>query len=207
MCSPMSNLIAQLVSPLAIALLIGCGSIQSEELMPDGGEVDAGELSPDALNGDIDSGPVDTIAPTVFSTFPTNNSERVDSDTSIVIDFSEAMDTTSVEAAWMSELLPVGSSSFEWNEEGSQLTITPDEELPLAEGNGLTPQSVPATHVTVIIGVNATDRAGNALASPLKLDFATKRRMTVDLVRIEDLTRGMRRWSRIFNCGYLRCSW
>ncbi len=181
---------------LSFILLLGCGTVKmTPQNSPDAGEelaADASETQPDGNSVDGDAGLSDTIAPTVVSTSPPNNSEGIPADQVIVFEFSEAMDTASVEAAWNSDLLPQMDVSFSWNAEQDELTVTPNSELPLAEGTGLDPSGVTATSISVAIDGTASDQAGNPLGTTLKLMFATRKRMTASLNLIDQLTRAMR---------------
>ncbi len=100
---------------------------------------------------------VDTIAPQVVSRTPTGNLTL--SPVAIVVTFSEAMNTTSVEAAF--QISPTANTTYTWTNGGQSLVVTFGQ--PLALG----------TTYTVTVGTGAQDLAGNSLAQPSVFTFAT----------------------------------
>lgn len=144
----------------------------------EGGSEDAGEEPLGAAGmPPVDEG--DTEAPSVVSTSPVDAASGVKSDASIVIDFSEAMDAASVEAAYQSDDLPAALVAFSWNDEATQLTITPTEKLEYATGKD--PAEVLAKGYVITIGAGATDLAANALAEEAIFSFTTLREITANL--------------------------
>ena len=93
----------------------------------------------------IISGTVDTVPPTITGRSPTGSSVPVDS--SITIDFSESMDTTSAENAF--SISPTVPGSFSWT--GDSMTFNPTTDLAYS------------TEHTVTIDGTAMDSAGNGL--------------------------------------------
>ena len=148
-----------------------------------------------------DSGLGDTTAPTVVSFAPADGSVGVDEDSDIVIVFSEAMDQTSVEAAWNSAELLAGDVTFAWNAAGDTLRTTPNEVLEVAVGTGLDPNVVSPIAFSVAIETSAADVSGNALAASQAATFTTKRRLTVELEQISALTRTRRADGVVFGEG------
>ena len=146
-----------LLAALLAGTLAACGSVESDpDVDPDGG-------------GDDDT------APSILSVSPANQEAAVAPDAVIVIEFSEAMDQASVEAAWISAEL--GSDvAFAWDGAGEVLTITPDE-LPVAEADGLDPSAVDPAIVSFGIGAAAIDLAGTPLEGALESSFSTVRRL------------------------------
>jgi hypothetical protein len=154
---------------LAPCVLIGCGSVDDVDTM----------MAPEP----------DVQAPEVASSLPGPAGVGVPADAAIAITFSEPMNIASVEAAYSSADLTVDAVSFSWNTEGTILTITPNKPLDYASGFGTDPSTVAARQYAVSIGAGATDLAGNPLAAPYALTFATKRRMVASIATIGDLTR------------------
>jgi hypothetical protein len=160
--------LALVATPLA-----GCGSVEQES------GVDAGNL-PDALAPD-------ETPPTVVSVTPTDGAIGVAADATIVVEFSEPMDQLTVEGAFASDDL--GSVALSWNAAGDTLTITPEEPLDYAEGFGTDPDEVDALVYGLSLGVLARDLAGHAIEEPFEMSFSTRKRMTAEFPRIDDLTR------------------
>src|SRR5690606_22348246 len=61
-----------------------------------------------------------------------------------------------------------------------------------AEGRGVDPSTVEPRTFAISIGTGAADVAGNSLAEPLELSFATKRRLTATFEHDPDLTKAVR---------------
>ncbi len=104
---------------------------------------------------------LDTTVPQVSQSTPANGSKDFDPEGSVVIQFSEPMDGTSVEDAFNLSLeggAEVGGT-FNWSADGKTLTFTPTE--PLEKGK--------TYHVTV--GPGAEDQAGNP---PAAVDYTFK---------------------------------
>jgi hypothetical protein len=123
------------------------------------------------------SADVDTTAPAVARTLPEANAIGVRDDQHLEVTFSEPMNQASVEAAYASDDLPAEQVTFAWSADGTILTITPSALLAYAEGTGVNPAAVAAKTFAITIGTGATDLAGNALAAPMELTFATRRRL------------------------------
>lgn len=147
---------------------------------------------PGMMDDPIEEPPPDTEAPFVVDTVPAANATGIAADDKIFITFSEPMDTASVEAAFASEDLPPGAASFAWDADHTVLTITPQEPLEYAEGEGTDLSLVPPRTYAIAIGTGATDVAGNALEQPLSLSFATRRRMLAVFELDGMLTRALR---------------
>lgn len=135
---------------------------------------------------------VDTTAPSISATVPAAGEAGVIADTAIVVTFSEPMDAASVEAAYSSEDLPPESVAFSWNAAATELTIAPAAPFEYAAGVGTDPSVVEAKTYAVTIGTGAMDEAGNPLAAPLALEFATKRRMLASFPYDNNMTRVLR---------------
>jgi hypothetical protein len=88
-----------------------------------------------------------------------------------VIEFSEPMDEVATESAYTSENLPSEAVAFSWNETGTELTVTPNEDLLFAIG-WVAEDIVAQRYQYGLSG--ATDLAGNALAD-LNVHFDTAR--------------------------------
>ncbi|HPG41414.1 MAG TPA: Ig-like domain-containing protein [bacterium] len=108
----------------------------------------------------------DVTPPTVLSSVPLNNAQDIDGKAPIVITFSEAMNTGSVQSAF--SITPAANMGFNWS--GNILTLTP-----------LTSLAATQQYVLKISGA-ATDIAGNFLdgdndgtaADDFILNFKTK---------------------------------
>jgi hypothetical protein len=104
---------------------------------------------------------LDTVPPAIAQSTPAGNATKVDPKGSIVIQFSEPMDQSSVEAAFnLSDPAgaPVGGN-FSWSPDGRTMTFTPAE--PLDKGKSY----------RVTLGPSAEDLAGNP---PGAVDYTFK---------------------------------
>lgn len=113
----------------------------------------------------------DTTAPNIVSTFPEDEATGVFAEDIIVIEFSEPMDQEATEASYVSLELPATDVGFSWNEDGTQLTITPNEDLEYAAG--WVPENVTANHFEYVLA-GAKDLAGNLLENS-QVGFDTAR--------------------------------
>lgn len=173
-----------LVSALALSLA-ACGSVSPEDPENDH-RADGGPGG----GGDGDAAP-DGDGPTVLSVTPADGATGVAPDAEIQVTFSAAMDQASVEAAWSSEALPAAAVAFSWNPAGDVLTVTPADPLPVAEGDGSDPDAVPAISIGFAIGTGATDQDGAGLAAAFEAEFATIRRLELEVPYHADLTNSM----------------
>lgn len=112
----------------------------------------------------------DTTPPSIVSVSPADGASGVAKDASVVISFSEPMNQASAQAAFQSASL--GGVTFSWNAEGTVMTVKPNTALTYTSAG----QSYSYMETTT-----ATDRAGNALASPSNVSFKTLREITATL--------------------------
>jgi hypothetical protein len=144
-----------------------------------GGDVNAGGNGGNGSGG-ADPGE-DTTAPSIASISPEDGASGVQSDAEIVIEFSEAMNTASVEGAFDSGNLP--GLDFSWNTANTILTLTPQSELSYAEGFDT---SVVAEGYDFGIATGAQDLAGDSLPAA-DFDFTTLRRIATVLSGVSNL--------------------
>lgn len=116
--------------------------------------------------------PGDTTAPRVTAATPAAGAVGVRQDATVVLTFSEPMDTAATEAAFRL-LAPDGTPlavSFSWEDEGRRMVATPT--APLA-------YSADAGYLTYgyRLAATARDPAGNPLAAAFAADFSTLRRL------------------------------
>jgi len=105
---------------------------------------------------------LDTTAPVVASTFPENEQRGVDTTTTIVVEFSEKMNRSSVEGNFNLEREFEGVSlpgAFAWEMNDTRVIFTPEH--PLRND----------ARYDASIGTGAADVAGNPLASPYDWSF------------------------------------
>lgn len=154
------------------------------------GETTDGETTDDgttSTSGDDDSssggddsssgGEVDAEAPSVMSMSPTGGADGVLTNAVVELVFSEPMDTTSVELALdASDIEPF---SISWDDEGTTLTLTPDDGL--AYATGASPLGTDALEFAVSVSTDAVDLAGNQLDAAWTASFSTARQITVGL--------------------------
>lgn len=98
-----------------------------------------------------------TNAPTLLSTTPGNNAQGVDPSSAIVMNFSRAMNRTSVENAF--SISPSAAGAFTWSAGDTQLTYTPFADLSFA------------TTYSVTISVGAADTEGISLSTTNNFSF------------------------------------
>jgi len=103
-------------------------------------------------------GPVDSVPPTVLSTYPADGDVSVPRDAALELAFSEEMDRDSVERA-LGLLPPVPLAEFDWS--GRRLTVTPDETLP------------DSSTIVLQLAGTARDRHGVSIAGPASFAFST----------------------------------
>ena len=123
--------------------------------------------------------PPATEGPRVLSVSPANGARGVSNDVEIVIEFSAPMDEAQTEAAYQSEGIPSSSVSFSWNEEGTELTITPND--PLDYPSGSDPADVVSPPINFFLSTSAQDRAGRHLSAPAESSFALLRQINISL--------------------------
>jgi hypothetical protein len=117
--------------------------------------------------------------PRVLSVSPANGARGVSNDVEIVIEFSVPMDEARTEAAYQSEGIPSNSVSFSWNDEGTQLTITPNDPLDYPAGSD--PDDVVSPPINIFLSTSAQDRAGQHLSAPAESSFALLRQINLSL--------------------------
>ncbi len=110
---------------------------------------------------------LDTTNPFVSETDPADTTEKMPVDKVISVRFSEAMDTGSVEGAFLVSYTEDGAAvevegTFDWSSDGKTLTFTPSDDLEKG-----TRYSIALTDV-------AKDVAGNALFPSLSSTFTTE---------------------------------
>lgn len=101
---------------------------------------------------------VDTVQPEIVEVQPQDGKKSVGLDEDITIEFSEAMDTTSVEGAI--SIQPTISTNFIWDDDSTDITIVPDELKYEHQYN-------------ITIGVDSEDLHGNNMASTYHFSFTT----------------------------------
>ncbi len=101
----------------------------------------------------------DTTAPEILSNTPSNGATGIDTGTNLSLSFSEAMNRSSVEAAF--SVNPAANCLFLWSSDDKLVTCDPTGDL-----NTSTPY-------TVELAATATDQAGNTLANPFSFSFDT----------------------------------
>jgi hypothetical protein len=111
----------------------------------------------------------DTTPPTVVSIDPPDGATGVRDDQSIVLTFSEKMDQLSAQAAYQSGDLPASEVTFNWNTEGTQLTVKANDFLEYAAGED---PSIEAKTYALSVTSTAKDVAGNSL-TPFSSSFST----------------------------------
>jgi hypothetical protein len=156
-----------------LAASIGCGS--------DGPSDDPG-TDPDPIPTE------DTTPPEIASTSPQTGATGQRDDVEVVIEFSEPMDQASVEGTLDASAL--GEVTLSWNDSGDTLTITPNQPLEYAFGDG-DPAEINPNKYNVVLGSAARDLAGNEMGPGIDLEFYTLRRVGLVLDPDADLSHGV----------------
>lgn len=148
-----------------------------------GGASGAGADSSEVSGGSAGSGELDdTTPPLVLSTSPSDGERGVLPDSKIVIRFNEPMNVAQTARAVELSGLPVVA---EWDELGSELSLTPLEDLEHARGAD--PASVEAIAYSLRVSRLATDVAGNALEADHDATFFTSRELSTRLPGVDTL--------------------
>ncbi len=136
---------------------------------------------------DTSTGALDDESPSIESMMPGDGATGVRADATVLFSFSEPMDAVSVEAALDTGTL--GAVTLSWNDDDTELTITPDTDIPYAVGSS--PLSVEALDFTVSLSQEATDLAGNTLDAAWTATFSSARRLSVSLSHDPGYTGGV----------------
>jgi hypothetical protein len=158
-------------------LAAACGGVS-------GGGDDDGMGAPDAGIDNPDE--PDTTAPEILAITPANGAAGVRADATVVIEFSEPMDQLSVQNSL--DTSDLGGVTFAWSDGGATLTITPDDALDYAEGEGNFPENIDPVSYHVVLGTGATDEAGNPVDVGVETLFTTLKSMTTTFARDNALT-------------------
>jgi len=149
-------------------------------------EVDGEEDDPPDMEPPVEEPPPEPepTGPTIIEVFPENGATGVDGETPIIITFSEPMNQAATEAAYQSEGIPSTGVSFAWNEDGTELTITPDE--PLVYDSGPDPASVQALRYSFFISSSAEDLEGESLGDAAEFSFTVLREIEGIFSAVQD---------------------
>ncbi|MBX2797950.1 MAG: Ig-like domain-containing protein [Myxococcales bacterium] len=129
--------------------------------------------------------PVDTTAPFVVSSTPAHEARGVAADASLTIVFSEPMDALSVESHL--DTVDLGEVALSWNDEITELTITPNAPLDVVVAAMDSPDA-PATY-RVVVAPDVMDLAGNELGEIVEIEFFVVRELWGLLAAEPELTR------------------
>lgn len=200
----------EIVIRLGLILLAGCPQLLDDEF--ESPPFDLGLPEPDAGGSDVGSSGaggsaaggfnvggtgvggfnvggagVGNAGPVVASAVPADGARGVLPDAELVFMFSAPMDTSSVQAAYVSSELPAAEVSFIWSEGDTVLRLQP--RLPLRVATGSHPATVAAASYTIDFTSRAKDKAGNSLVAK-HVNFTVARSITqqLDVVQDRDLT-------------------
>jgi hypothetical protein len=127
----------------------------------------------------------DTTPPTVISVDPPDGATGVVFTSNIVVTFSEKMDQVATQNAYQSDTLPADKVTFNWNAEGTVLTIDPKGDLLYERGADV--NTLQARTYGFTLAATAKDSAGNALGS-VSSSFSTLRRVQPKIFANDGLT-------------------
>jgi Big-like domain-containing protein len=122
--------------------------------------------------------------PSVVSVSPPDGASAVASDAVLVLVFSVPMDRELTEGAYQSEGIPSDAVTFSWNEQSTELTITPNQ--PLEYASGTNPDNVEARRYSFFLSASAADSTGQRLASPAEFSFSMLREIEATLLAVQD---------------------
>lgn len=128
--------------------------------------------------------PAEPVLPVIVRVSPEDGSSAVESDAEIVIEFSVPMNRELTEGAYQSESIPSSGVTFSWNEESTELTVTPDE--PLAYDVGTDPAQVDARRYSFFLSASAEDVNGHRMAVPQEFSFSVLRQIDVSILAVQD---------------------
>ena len=113
----------------------------------------------------------DTTPPSIVSITPASGATGIAKNADIVITFSEKMNQAATQAAYQSTDLPASGVTFNWNADGTVLTINPNADLAYTAAGKTYSFSLSTT---------ATDVAGNALPATTS-SFKTFKQITTTI--------------------------
>lgn len=128
--------------------------------------------------------PVEPALPVIVSVSPEDGAIAVENDAELVIEFSVPMNRELTEAAYQSESIPSSGVTFSWNEESTELTVTPNE--PLEYDVGTDPDEVDARRYSFFLSASAEDAEGNRMATPQEFSFSVLRQIDVTVLAVQD---------------------
>lgn len=139
---------------------------------------------PSEPGGPAPAPPEKPAGPVVLSVSPEDGARGVRNDASIVLTFSEAMDRASTQAAYLSEVIPSNSVSFEWSEGDTVLSIVPS--TPPAYASGADAELVEARRVAFFLSASASSQSGSPLARPYEFSYSLLRQVELSVFAIQD---------------------
>lgn len=187
----------EIIVPMGLILLAGCPQLLDDEFVslpsdlssvtgPDAGGSDVGSSGAGgsgAGGSNVGGSGVGELGPVVVSTSPADGARGVLPDAELVFQFSAPMDTSSVEAAYLSSELPVAQVSFTWSEGDTVLRVQPRAPMQLATGSD--PALVEAASYTIDLTSQARDKTGKSLVAE-HIDFSVARSITQQLDAVKD---------------------
>lgn len=163
-----------------------------------GDSTDSGDASGSSDSGGATGSPA---APTVVETTPSDGASGVSADATLVVRFSEPMDEVSVQQAYQSVDIPAGAVTFDWNDMGDEVTITPNAPLEYAEGSD--PASTDALAYAFTITNIAESEMGVPLEDDVVVSFTTLRRIEQTVQRDEDMSGNVADLGGLSGSGYI----
>lgn len=145
-----------------------------------------GEISPSepGTSPPLEPNPAEPALPVIVRVSPEDGSSAVESDVAIVIEFSVPMNRELTESAYQSESIPSSGVTFSWNEESTELTVTPNE--PLEYDVGTDPAEVDARRYSFFLSASAEDVEGQRMAVPQEFSFSVLRQIDLSVLAVQD---------------------
>jgi hypothetical protein len=138
--------------------------------------------------------------PTIVAMTPADGAVGVRPGDTISITFDRPMKSYWVQQAFSSQTL--GDVEFTWTNGERVLTITPVNELELAEGEGLDPSVIDALEYDVTIAGTARDTDDVELGEDITFTFTTAKYMVGLAPRVDSLTRTALSNGTVHGSGY-----
>lgn len=194
---------------LPLLFLLNCGRQQTQPTPSNGNttgsagdkgpaDTSVATVDPATINPATEPGPAETpkgaavgpSAATLLTSIPVHEAKGVDASEPLVLTFSEAMNSDSVEAAISISTIEKDRLTFDWNSANTTVTIHVLGNLEMASGDDA--KTVVAMEYTLALADSATSAAGIRLAKPDLITFSTLRMIETTIPAVPELSGSVR---------------